>query len=353
MDKAYMISVIIPVYNAEKYIKKCLESVIHQTYQDLQIIIVDDGSEDSSKRICKEYADRDSRVLLIEQLHAGVSRARNNALNVVEGRFVTFVDADDWLELNAYEMIIKNMFSHNVDVVFYGYYKDREDMKFEIAPRCTGVCGRDELLSQTIVPGGYLAMCCTKMFDRKLIFKKDRSILFDESLTNGEDGLWTWTVLAGAENAYLDNTPFYHYRIRKDGTNYNQVIKEERLSELEAYKKAYDILQSVSPVLLDKIKARTFNCAHELRMKSYIQDHKKCEQRCMHVMQDTVGSFYGTSYFGTVYKLHHRVIDFLIGVHISKKFLGKMNDLIYVTYDMIIRVFKSGKRKAEKRDGVY
>ena len=61
--------------NAEKYIKKCLESVIHQTYQDLQIIIVDDGSEDSSKRICKEYADRDSRVLLIEQLHAGVSRS--------------------------------------------------------------------------------------------------------------------------------------------------------------------------------------------------------------------------------------------------------------------------------------
>lgn len=336
MNMNYMISVIIPVYNVEAYVSECIESIIGQTYQNLQIIIVDDDSSDNSRSICERYASQDTRILFIAQSHAGVSRARNNALHAAKGDYITFVDADDWLEPNACEVMLNEMIQHKVETVFCGYYKEIEKKKYHVAPNYTGLCGRKSMLKQTLIWGGYQAMVWNKLFDRKLIYQNDMPILFDESLTNGEDGLWTWMVLSNAVCAYLDNAGLYHYRIRNDGANFNQIVTVMRLSELEAYKKAYDILELVSPKLLSEIKARTFNTAHELRMKSYIQRNKKCEQICLNTMKETAYFFYSSSNFSFVYKLYRCITDFFIIVHIPGKLLGKMNNLITVVYDAMI-----------------
>ena len=115
-----MISVIIPVYNVELYIKQCLDSVINQTYTDLQIIIIDDGSTDGSKAICEEYANRDSRMVFISQENAGVSSARNKGIEQATGEWISFVDADDWLELNAYEKILDYSNKYDTpDLIFF------------------------------------------------------------------------------------------------------------------------------------------------------------------------------------------------------------------------------------------
>ena len=96
------ISVIIPVYNVEKYLKRCLDSVINQTYKNLEIILVDDGSTDNSGKICDEYAKNDKRIIVIHKENGGVSVARNIGLDICTGDYVNFIDSDDWIDLKFF-----------------------------------------------------------------------------------------------------------------------------------------------------------------------------------------------------------------------------------------------------------
>ena len=111
-----LISVIVPVYNVEKYLSKCLDSIINQTYKNLEIICVDDGSTDSSPMILEEYAQKDSRIKIITRQNGGLSSARNTGVKNATGEFVSFVDSDDWIDLETYEKAIRH-FSEGVDSV--------------------------------------------------------------------------------------------------------------------------------------------------------------------------------------------------------------------------------------------
>jgi glycosyltransferase involved in cell wall biosynthesis len=117
MEKTAKVTVIVPVYNVEKYLRKCLNSLINQTYKNLEIIVINDGSTDNSADICDEFAVKDSRVLVIHQKNSGVSVARNVGLDKMTGSYVTFVDSDDYLELNAVERYIEIMTEYEADVV--------------------------------------------------------------------------------------------------------------------------------------------------------------------------------------------------------------------------------------------
>ena len=113
------ISVIIPVYKVEQYIRQCLDSVIGQTYQNLEIILVDDGSPDGCGMICDEYAKKDSRVIVVHQENQGVSVARNVGIEMATGEWIMFVDPDDWLELECCEKVIECVFSKPWDIVYF------------------------------------------------------------------------------------------------------------------------------------------------------------------------------------------------------------------------------------------
>ena len=110
-----MISVIVPVYNVEKYLRACLESIVNQTYRDLEIILVDDGSTDSSGIICGEYAEKDARVKVIHKENGGASSARNAGLNIAQGEYITFVDSDDTIELDMIDCLLSSV--READVV--------------------------------------------------------------------------------------------------------------------------------------------------------------------------------------------------------------------------------------------
>lgn len=123
------ISIIIPIYNAEKYIKRCIDSVINQTYKNLQIILVDDGSKDNSAIICDEYAKQDERITVIHKINEGVSKARNTGINEISGDYVLFVDADDWLEDTMCEKLIAKAKENDSDIVVceYNNYYENDD----------------------------------------------------------------------------------------------------------------------------------------------------------------------------------------------------------------------------------
>jgi len=118
------ISIIIPIYNSEKYLSRCLETVINQTYSKLEIILVNDGSRDKSLDICKHYQSKDSRIIIIDKINEGVSVARNTGIEAATGKYIGFVDADDWIEPSMYESMLNNIEQYKCNIAFCNFTKD-------------------------------------------------------------------------------------------------------------------------------------------------------------------------------------------------------------------------------------
>ena len=150
------ISVIIPVYNAEKYLYRCIDSVLAQTYQDFELLLIDDGSKDSSGAICDEYAAKDARVRVFHKENGGVSSARNVGLDHARGEWITFVDADDWISMDW----LKEMMTHSdSDLVIADFVVEGEGQWNEILPvgqwqgkELSGIIERDVALARFTAP---------------------------------------------------------------------------------------------------------------------------------------------------------------------------------------------------------
>ena len=117
MDTTPLISIIVPVYNVEKYLSRCIESILSQSYKNLELILVDDGSTDLSYEICKKYKAEDNRVIITNQKNAGSSVARNTGLSYAKGEFIGFVDSDDWVLPNMFDVMISKALKHKLNIV--------------------------------------------------------------------------------------------------------------------------------------------------------------------------------------------------------------------------------------------
>ena len=111
-----LISIIVPVYNVEKYIRRCINSILNQTYQYLEIILVDDGSTDNSGLICDKYAHMDNRITVIHKKNGGLSSARNTGIDIAKGAYIGFIDSDDWIAPETYEVLYRNLVHYDADV---------------------------------------------------------------------------------------------------------------------------------------------------------------------------------------------------------------------------------------------
>ena len=126
------ISVVVPVYNVEKYLRECLDSLANQTFEDFEVICVNDGSDDSSPDILEEYASEDERFKIVSQENKGLSGARNTGMNYIKGRYLLFLDSDDWLELNALELLYNHANALNSEMVIFPYrYFNQETKQYE------------------------------------------------------------------------------------------------------------------------------------------------------------------------------------------------------------------------------
>ena len=122
-----LISVIVPVYKVENFLDRCVESIVGQTYENLEIILVDDGSPDNCPAICDNWAKKDGRIKVIHKENGGLSSARNAGLDVVTGEYFGFIDSDDWIEKDFFEFLITNALKENADISRCGLYLDYED----------------------------------------------------------------------------------------------------------------------------------------------------------------------------------------------------------------------------------
>ena len=120
------VSIIVPVYNVEKYLDRCMESLLNQTLKDIEIILVDDGSPDNCPQMCDDYAKKDSRVKVVHKANAGLGYARNSGLDVATGEYVAFVDSDDYVELDMYEQMYEASLNYQVQMVLCGFNRDNK-----------------------------------------------------------------------------------------------------------------------------------------------------------------------------------------------------------------------------------
>ena len=245
------ISVILPVYNVEKYIDISLKSICGQTYQNLEILLIDDGSTDGSLKKCQAWATKDERIIVYHQENAGASVARNKGIELATGKYVMFVDADDWTEKNMLEILCAEAEKNNVDVACCILQED-VDVPAEEQMNIACEVGSDKIKSFATKAESGLALLSVWGPVCKL-YRKD--VIGDcrfEDYKVAEDLLFNTNVICSErfEKCVLVEYPFYHYIIYP-GSAMKQKFQEKYLEAMKVEKECYDKLTAVSEKFAD------------------------------------------------------------------------------------------------------
>lgn len=209
-----LVSVVVPVYKVEKYLDKCVESIVGQTYENLEIILVDDGSPDNCPAMCDEWAERDNRIKVIHKENGGVSSARNAGIDAATGELIGFVDSDDWLEPDMYECLVKNAFEYDADISRCGYYVDWSDHISYVGGTERKINLPDDIEARCEMLGTYhgTSSLCNKVY-RATLFE---SLRIDESMKITEDWYINYILLRRSKKVVYDDICKYHYVMHAD-----------------------------------------------------------------------------------------------------------------------------------------
>lgn len=210
------ISIIIPVYNSERYLKKCLYSVQQQTYENLEIICINDGSIDNSLKELEECRKIDDRIIIINKKNEGVSAARNDGIKISTGEYIAFVDSDDWLESDAIKTLYDTIIRENVDVVRGNYYKSTTYNKNNSIGKLYDLKNTklnchmdfDKKLIDKLLNGKILSYTWLLLINKKVL---DKTCLFNTNLHMMEDAVFFINLITKIKNIYILDKPIYHY----------------------------------------------------------------------------------------------------------------------------------------------
>lgn len=242
----HLLSIIVPVYNAEKYLSCCLDSILNQSYKFIEVILVDDGSNDLSGDICDQYKERDKRIRVIHKKNEGCSVARNVGIENAKGDLIAFVDADDIIDYQIYEILIHNLTMTKSDVSSCTYLRenDKRNMKpvkkHEIIPEPLIFEGNEIFVSVTRNSKSIEGYIWNKVWKQSLI----KHHKFREDIAMCEDSIFTWETLKDAKRVCYCDLPMYHYLIQNSSAT--------RSSSIEKYMGAltsYEIMLSDENVL--------------------------------------------------------------------------------------------------------
>ncbi len=204
-----MVTILVPVYNAGPYLRECVASLTGQTYSDLQIVLINDGSTDDSWTIMQELASQDKRIEIYSQSNSGVAATRNRLLDKVRGDFVLFVDSDDWIELDTVETLLHEQETEDYDIVYF----QKVGVK-----GVNRVYSQETLIHQFLEHKGYSGMLWNKFFKSEKI----RPFRIDETVSYGEDALFIWQVLQTVSKVKEIGVGLYHYRLNVNSISYQK-----------------------------------------------------------------------------------------------------------------------------------
>lgn len=245
-----LISVIVPIYNVEDYLDRCVDSIINQTYKNLEIILVDDGSPDNCPQMCDDYAKKDSRIKVVHKENGGLSDARNAGMKVATGEYVSFIDSDDYISLDFYEILLQTMIDNDSDIVECGVVKFYENGKFD-------EYSDDQMIKNFNTVDGLEGLINENSFHQYVWNKLYKSsVALDIPYAVGklnEDEFWTYQIFGKAKKVTRINKTMYYYFQRGSsimGNGYN--IK--RLDALEGKMNRQAYIEKNFPTLATKAK---------------------------------------------------------------------------------------------------
>ena len=254
------VSIIVPAYNAELYIEKCINSLINQTYGNIEIIVVNDGSTDNTLSILKQFRN----IILIDKENSGVSDSRNIGIENATGDFIMFVDSDDWIDLDMIEKLIDNSDNGNIDIIRCGYVREYENKKeyFKIVEKNQYVLDKNEIYEKFIRDYTLASPCC------QLIKKSKIKTLFDKNIKIGEDYLFNLDVYTASSSFMFIQDQMYHYLYNNNSAT-TSISTEKIVSRcndaIDVYSRLYDYIDVWDRTDLEK-KVST-RIIKELNMK--------------------------------------------------------------------------------------
>ncbi|WP_301082318.1 glycosyltransferase, partial [Thomasclavelia cocleata] len=259
MDNLKMISIIVPIYNVEKYLDKCLESIVNQTYKNMEIILVNNGSTDNSLTIAKSWQYQDNRIKVFSIDNKGVSYARNYGIKVSNGNYIAFVDSDDWIDRDMYETLMNGIIRYSADIAQCSYYVNSKDKQVLIKK------GKENLLlnnaegvKNVLTADIFFPAIWNKLYKKKIITE------YFKKLNIAEDRLFNIEVFRNAKSSiYIDECK-YHYYQRNDSV-IHQKFSEKNLDVLKSYQIISSIIKKEYPLFLDlALKNEIIECFVQL-----------------------------------------------------------------------------------------
>lgn len=239
------VSIIVPVYNVEAYLDRCMESLVHQTLSDIEIILVDDGARDASPQMCDDWAQKDERITVIHQANGGLSAARNTGVAQAHGEFIGFVDPDDYIDLDMYRRLYDNIKKEGADVAICGAYNCYPNGLIEAAQReGYWVCDAEEALYKSLDGRDIMVTAVTRLYPRELA----QNVPFPVGKIQ-EDAFTTVDFLMGAHKVVIDLAPLYYYEHREGTLSSKPYTKGSTMDLVEAWQRNYQMIVERYPKL--------------------------------------------------------------------------------------------------------
>ncbi|WP_370839403.1 glycosyltransferase family 2 protein [Intestinibacter bartlettii] len=306
----YLLSIIIPIYNVEKYLEKCIKSIINQTYRNLEIILINDGSIDESAKICGKYKEQDNRIIFINKKNGGAASAKNEGLKVAKGDYIAFVDSDDFIEPDMIEYMVNTIKKYNSDIIqcsFINIYKNTEKFK------------QDKIVEQRISSKDFLELFLTK-WDSSLFWNKlfKREVIENVFFKEGrciDDEFFTYKCVINSKSIVTSNKIVYNYRMRKSGVMKSESSQKQILKDRVDYlHERYELVRKIYKDL-DKSFLEHLLTYYLIISKEYYVDEKLLDY-----MKDNLKSIKG--------KIITSNIDIRVKIQILKFMMTKSNKYI-------------------------
>lgn len=212
-----LVSIIVPVYNVEEWLDRCIQSLVTQTYQNLEIILVDDGSTDASPVICNEWMKKDDRIVVLHQVNSGPSAARNAGIDFAKGKYVSFVDSDDWVDSRFIEILHQIMIDSQCDLAECGVFETSGESPESSYELTAEINSKSEAMQAHLADTRYTCVVWNKMYRHEII----DFIRFPDGRLH-EDLFWTYRVINECETLAHTRAPLYYHFHRKDSITGNQ-----------------------------------------------------------------------------------------------------------------------------------
>ena len=317
------ISIIVPVYKVEKYLNRCLDSILAQTFTDWECILIDDGSPDNSGKICDEYAKKDERFVVIHHENAGVSAARNAGLDIAKGEYITFVDSDDWVENSFLQEQYSDIVSDDYDVCICGFVGKGKVINRELSVI--------EAKKNLFTPKGFLGFPWSKIINRQKIL----GLRFDPSITYCEDTDFFYRLFSKCNKILWTNKPLYYYE-----NNPNSVTRG--IGFTSQVQSKFDTIEKLYYTEKNRI------IRHSILCYNILAHYRACY---LHIMNKR--DSFDENYKNAIYFLRKNLFKFLLDFRYSCKIKIVLFYICFIKRPEKTLLIKYLINKYQRHNGIY